>query len=60
MYGLKNYYFEIRSWLEKYSITLSEPNRSNVISGENVTNYAILMYKLTTGKYKARDKENLI
>jgi len=52
----KNYYLEIRSWLEKYNITLPESNRSNIILGieENVSNYVILMYKLTI--YKAREK----
>ena len=52
----KNYYFEIRFWLENYGIALPSSNKESIILGvDNVTdNFIILLYKYSI--YIQREK----
>ena len=53
----KNYYFEIRDWLEEYEIALPSSNKENIILGVDGTteNFIILLYKFSI--YKQREKQ---
>ena len=51
----KNYFFEIRNWLEDYDLYLPACNIENIILGVDdvLVNFIILLYKLSL--YKCRD-----
>lgn len=53
----KNFYFEIRNWLEEFDIDLPVCNKANIILGidDELANFIILLYKFTL--YKQREKQ---
>ena len=52
----KQLYFQIKNWIEKVDIALPKSNSVDIILGvdEKMTNYIILMFKISL--YKAKEK----